>query len=745
MSSSSSLNKEVDDQPSKRPRLSPTEEEENSATVTTVEPMEECSSSSPTSKKDKKAASLSVTMQPRPKRQPKVFYTTDEMAGITAYVGGQEGDEPAVSWSGSFKARFSDFHVTEISLDGSRVRLTDTTSMPVPTAAEEATRKANEPDPEAGLSSVSALVGAELTDQLLEYIKNEDNKHKRAVLILPPGADKEARTQLHMALRQVGGLNSTTISLPPGTVPGIFETKPPQTGKGEPCETFIAVQRGRGRDTRRSQSSWPEGRPQYLKFVLYKQNKDTMNAVSVIARLLKMNPKRFTYAGVKDRRAETVQEITAFAVPAQRLSELYSRLQGMAVGNFRYCDSALKLGDLQGNHFSIVLRNVTADETVIQRALRSVAKHGFVNYYGLQRFGNSEVATHHVGAALLRGEWETAVRLILQPSKDDTRPGAAILRQYLAGDIDAQIAASKLTSQEYNERTLLQALGQGLGSLNAFDRLSRGMRIMYVHGYQSYVWNRVASARLLLASDRVLEGDLVVVASSGDQSAGEQQAATSVSSSSSTTSQAQESGHKSNGKKGKEEQQVAVDDDDELKDEESELKAECIKVVAKGEEHLYSLHDVVLPTPGHSVQYPKNEIANLYGELMAEDGLDVAQCERSQKDFSLRGNYRRLVVIPNDVSGHTFRYDDPNMDLQQHDWNALSGRLPIVHNKDGPFTGATIRFSLPCGSYATMCLREIMRTPSSTFGAEDTHMMVPATTTDWLVRDRLDRQADNRN
>ena len=37
----------------------------------------------------------------------------------------------------------------------------------------------------------------------------------------------------------------------------------------------------------------------------------------------------------------------------------------------------------------------------------------------LQRFGSGSVPTHLIGAALLRGEWETAVSLILDPREGD--------------------------------------------------------------------------------------------------------------------------------------------------------------------------------------------------------------------------------------------------------------------------------------------------------------------------------------
>ena len=59
-------------------------------------------------------------------------------------------------------------------------------------------------------------------------------------------------------------------------------------------------------------SKWPQGRGDYCQFVLYKENKDTMEAINFISRLLKVKSSAFHYAGTKDRRAITSQLVTAF-------------------------------------------------------------------------------------------------------------------------------------------------------------------------------------------------------------------------------------------------------------------------------------------------------------------------------------------------------------------------------------------------------------------------------------------------
>lgn len=70
--------------------------------------------------------------------------------------------------------------------------------------------------------------------------------------------------------------------------------------------------------------------------------------------------------------------------------------------------------------FRIALRHVTAEPSVIDQSLTSLRENGFINYYGLQRFGNSAVTpTHQIGLALLRGKFQEAVELILKPREGE--------------------------------------------------------------------------------------------------------------------------------------------------------------------------------------------------------------------------------------------------------------------------------------------------------------------------------------
>ena len=87
---------------------------------------------------------------------------------------------------------------------------------------------------------------------------------------------------------------------------------------------------------------------------------------STLGRLIAKEPSKFKVAGTKDKRAISTQKV---CIPFVNAEKLKSASKGMKrnwrrsgerayVGNFSYEKESLELGDLQGNHFSIVLRDI---------------------------------------------------------------------------------------------------------------------------------------------------------------------------------------------------------------------------------------------------------------------------------------------------------------------------------------------------------------------------------------------------
>ena len=63
---------------------------------------------------------------------------------------------------------------------------------------------------------------------------------------------------------------------------------------------------------------------------------------------------------------------------------------------YSFSQEQISLGQLTGNHFKIVMRNVNTDEENLLKAVESLNSVGFINYFGMQRFGTSSIPTYQV-------------------------------------------------------------------------------------------------------------------------------------------------------------------------------------------------------------------------------------------------------------------------------------------------------------------------------------------------------------
>ncbi len=93
------------------------------------------------------------------------------------------------------------------------------------------------------------------------------------------------------------------------------------------------------------------------------------------------------YAGLKDRYAVTRQWFSIY-LPKGETPDL-TQLQHpefKVLSQTRHVKK-LRPGDLQGNRFRIVLRDVSGDRNAIEANLKAIAAQGVPNYFGAQRFG----------------------------------------------------------------------------------------------------------------------------------------------------------------------------------------------------------------------------------------------------------------------------------------------------------------------------------------------------------------------
>ncbi|KAK7867216.1 hypothetical protein R5R35_008393 [Gryllus longicercus] len=330
------------------------------------------------------------------------------------------------------------------------------------------------------------------------------------------------------------------------------------------------------------------------------------------------------------------------------------------------------------------LRNVTGSDDQIEKAMASLSEQGFLNYYGLQRFGSSvSVPTHAIGKALLLGDWKLAIELILKPREGEPNHSLARARKIWWETRDATKALKDLPNREkLIEGKLLMGLSQCAANdfVNALENIPRNTRLLYLHSYQSLIWNKVVSRRVKELGIKPIAGDLVFV----------------------------------------NENQLEIDPEQEVAEEsettdpaDNTSKKDIVRIITEDDLANVLIQDVVMPLPGHEVVYPKNVMKDWYEGILKEDGLSSASLKQTVRKYSVGGAYRKMIIRPDNVKWKTMHYSEPFKTLELSDKEKMENKEAPKDEPDGTYKALLLDFCLPSSTYATMALREILKSDTS--------------------------------
>ena len=132
----------------------------------------------------------------------------------------------------------------------------------------------------------------------------------------------------------------------------------------------------------------PSGEGEHLWLDIEKNGANTAFVAQQLAEAAGVQEKDVGYAGLKDRHAVTRQWFSIYLPKGETPDlTLLQHPEFSVLGQSRHLKK-LRRGDLQGNRFRIVLRDVAGDRDAIEANLKAVASQGVPNYFGAQRFGH---------------------------------------------------------------------------------------------------------------------------------------------------------------------------------------------------------------------------------------------------------------------------------------------------------------------------------------------------------------------
>jgi tRNA pseudouridine13 synthase len=234
-----------------------------------------------------------------------------------------------------------------------------------------------------------------------------------------------------------------------------------------------------------SEQEYADQPGKFTAFFLVKRNLDSIQAIRRLSRAMGVSYKRFSYAGMKDRRAVTSQQVSYRGAPHDLIGREDPQL--LILHPHRIPKSIVP-GALKGNRFTIFVREVTLEAEEVQHRVQRIQEEisqmgGVLNFFGPQRFGIIRPNTHLIGKQIVRGNFEQAVQILLEsPVSSNTDEETSLVEDWQPGNY---------------ERAISHYLNKHPGKFKeSFQVLPKDLVRLYVHAYQSYIFNQVISERV---------------------------------------------------------------------------------------------------------------------------------------------------------------------------------------------------------------------------------------------------------
>ncbi len=231
---------------------------------------------------------------------------------------------------------------------------------------------------------------------------------------------------------------------------------------------------------------------------VWSSNWETNRLVEAISRAVDIPRGRTGFAGTKDKRAVTTQWMS-FKTDSEKLAGV--SLRNVEITDMFTAHGALYIGAHTGNLFDIVIRDMdvhNGQAGEMAGVIKEEIDHGggFPNWFGVQRFGTIRPITHEIGRRLLTGDYQGAVKLYIAEPMEGEGEESYRARQYLSETWDYRGALEVFPNiLTYERRMIGHLASKPEDHVGALRTLPTNLLRMFIHAFQSYLFNRMVSAR----------------------------------------------------------------------------------------------------------------------------------------------------------------------------------------------------------------------------------------------------------
>ena len=384
----------------------------------------------------------------------------------------------------------------------------------------------------------------------------------------------------------------------------------------------------------------------FTEFNLVKRNKEPFKAFNLIASALNVPISHLSYSGLKDRCSISVQKVAVKGNHVEKLNNL--KLRDIFINNISSSRKSIKLGSNKGNHFTVIIRNIDNDIDIEKRILKVfeiLSIKGFLNYYGLQRFGTFRPNSHIIAKHILLNEHENVFNELVLNTYSSESIKSQILRNKLRNEGNMEWAYANFPKSLNYERMMIHHLiDHEKDFKGSVQKIPSYLIKLLFSSFQSYLFNKMLTIRIKkgISPFEPVNGDVIVI----------------------------------------------------LDDEKGDLTS--IKYIYGGrydkflkEAILLNRAYIVIPLVGYNTKMDEYPLMNkFFEELLKEEKIDSTIFKSELfRQYEFKGAHRAMIIKLLDPKILEVGKDDLFQDKQK----------------------VKIEFSLPRGSYATMVLRELMK------------------------------------
>ncbi len=239
----------------------------------------------------------------------------------------------------------------------------------------------------------------------------------------------------------------------------------------------------------------PKKKGNYAVFVLRKKGWTTMRAIEAIAKKINVAPTRFSVASYKRKCSVSSQYVSVSHVSVYPLRKL--QIKDVFVDVVGYTDAPIRMGDAEGNEYSILVRHLDASLKMVDVV---------PNYYAIDKFGRHDNPhLHKIGKALLLENFEEACKLFLTTLAVQGGAAQRGFRKAVYGKWASQdFSAIRVPDEMRQEKLVIDHLRAQKGDFRgAFLQLSTSQIRYYIQAYQAYLFNFILASYICATYDDV--------------------------------------------------------------------------------------------------------------------------------------------------------------------------------------------------------------------------------------------------